>query len=612
MTTSTLELSALTSVTEPARSRSAEGNSPSTSPRIWGEVRIQVVGLVICLVLLCVVMKLWQANLRVPFAYHGDTVLMHMIVKGTVENGWYLHNGALGAPGTMELHDFPMADTVHLLWIAGMRLFTRDHALIFNLFYLLTFPLTTATTVWSLRRLGVANIWAMVFGLIYAFQPYHFLRGTGHYFLSAYYLVPPFIWLVVCIYQGRGPFIGLDANSTGRGTRALVWAALVIGSLAGGGGVYYAFFCCLLAMVAGASASLSLRRWTPLVNAGLLSAVTTVSLAACVSPSVLYWREHGRNKAVVDRSPAMAEILGLKVTQLVMPVPMHRIAKLRDWTERFLGAAPLSNENSCSAMGFLASAGFVLLLGRLLIRGRYAVRTEPVEGLTVLNGAAVLLGTVGGFGALLSWYGVTWIRGYNRISIIIAFFALALLALTFDRLTAHLTSRRARLGVGALALLLLLVGVFDQAGLSAQPAYERVTSEYLADQAYIQEFENSVAAGTMVFQLPYQRFVEHTPAPGLNCYDLMRPYLHSKQLRWSYGSIDGRPNHSWHRDVAMLPTHDLVAQVKAAGFGAIYIDRQGFSDRAAKLEAELKHELGSEPFVSKNERLCIYRVPKNS
>jgi phosphoglycerol transferase len=260
-------------------------------------------------------------------------------------------------------------------------------------------------------------------------------------------------------------------------------------------------------------------------------------------------------------------------------------------------------------MGFLASLGFVLLLGRLLIRGRYAVRTEPVEGLTVLNGAAVLLGTVGGFGALLSWLGVTWIRGYNRISIVIAFFALALLALALDRLTARLTTSRARLGVAVAALLILLIGVFDQAGLSAQPAFERVTSEYLADQAYIQEFERSVAAGTMVFQLPYQRFVEHVPAPGLNCYDLMRPYLHSHQLRWSYGSMDGRPNHAWHRDVSQLPTHELVKQVKAAGFGAIYIDRQGFPDRAVKLEAELKHELGGEPFVSKNERLSIYRVP---
>ena len=70
------------------------------------------------------------------------------------------------------------------------------------------FPLTTATTIWALREMGVSRLWALVFGLLYAFQPYHFLRGTGHYFLSAYYLVPPFIWLVVAFIRVVDLFSG--------------------------------------------------------------------------------------------------------------------------------------------------------------------------------------------------------------------------------------------------------------------------------------------------------------------------------------------------------------------------------------------------------------------
>ena len=611
MTTSTLERPAVGLTASPDFGGPSRAPVAGFASSCWREARVQIAGLLICVALLCTVMKLWEANLHVPFAYHGDSVLMHLLVKGTVENGWYLHNEALGAPGVMDLHDFPMADTFHLFWIAGLRLFTHDHALIFNLFFLLTFPLTTATTIWALRQLGVSRLWALVFGLLYAFQPYHFLRGTGHYFLSAYYLVPPFIWLVVRTYQGRGPFFGVQVEGESRKPWALRLIAVAIAILAGGGGDYYAFFGCFFAMVAGLSAALSLRRWTPLVNACLLSTITTLSLAACLSPSAIYWRAHGPNRAAVDRAPAMAETFGLKISQLVMPVPLHRISKWRHWMEYFLAAAPLSNENGCSSLGLLATAGFLWLLARLLVRGRNAIRTDPVEGLTVLNAAALLLGTVGGFGAVLSWCGVTWIRGYNRISIIIAFFALAMLALAFDRLAARLTpARRNKIGLAAVALLVLLVGIFDQATLIARPAYERVTREYLEDEEYIQQFERSVPAGTMVFELPYQRFVEHVPAPGLECYDMMHPYLHSHQLHWSYGSVDGRPAHDWHRAIASLPTRELIAEVRGAGFGAIYIDRNGFADHAAKLEAELKAELGMEPFVSKNGRLSIYHVPQ--
>ncbi len=592
----------------------SETVSPASRPRefgsqLWEEVRLQIAGLVICPLLLFIAMKLWQADLHVPFDYYGDSVMIHMLVKGVVENGWFLHNEALGAPGVMDFHDFPTADSLHYLWIVGLSCFSHDHALVFNLFYLLTFPLTTATALWALRRLGVSGTWSLVFGLLYAFQPYHFLRATGHYFLSAYYLLPPMIWLVVCIYQGRGPFIGLDSGERRPGTRWLAFTAVLIGALTGGGGVYYAFFGCFFALVAGLSASLSLRRWVPVVNASILIAITTASTAAVLSPSFVYNLAHGSNRAAVDRDPAMAELFGLKITQLVMPVPMHRIGILRRWTGRYLARAPYSNENSCAAMGMLASFGFAWLLGRLLVRGRNGVRTDPVEGLAVLNGAAVLLGTVGGFGALLSWMGITWIRGYNRVSIFIAFFALALLALLLDRFAARLRATRVvKFTLAALAVVVLLAGFFDQAGLKGRHAYESTAKEYREDEEYIQGFEASVPAGTMIFQLPYQRFLEHVPNPGMRCYDLVRPYLHSHHLRWSYGAFDGRPTHAWQLSISQRPTPQLVKELREVGFGAIYIDRQGYADRATKLENELVTELGTKPLVSKNQRFCIFLI----
>ena len=124
------------------------------------------------------VMKPWQANLRVPFDYYGDSVLIQTIVKSVVDNGWYLHNEAPGCRVRMDLHDFPMADTVHLFWIVGMRQFTRDYALIFNLFHLLTFPPTSATAIWAFVLAGVLACGVLVLGLPRA-EPSYFSRD-GH------------------------------------------------------------------------------------------------------------------------------------------------------------------------------------------------------------------------------------------------------------------------------------------------------------------------------------------------------------------------------------------------------------------------------------------------
>ena len=116
--------------------------------------------------------------------------------------------------------------------------------------------------------------------------------------------------------------------------------------------------------------------------------------------------------------------------------------------------------------------------------------------------------------------------------------------------------------------------------------------EYKEDDEYIRQFEASVPAGTMVFQLPYQRFLEHTPLPGMSCYDLVHPYLHSHQLRWSYGAFDGRPTHAWQLAVSRRQTPLLVQEVRTAGFGAIYIDRQGLRRQSGSIGKGTESRVG--------------------
>src|SRR5947207_2704777 len=88
----------------------------------------------LCLLLLASVLQLWRADLRVPFLYHGDAVWNLAMVKGLLEDGWYLHNDYLGAPGAMDMHDFPLIDSLFFLMLKGLAVATGDFTLAFNLY----------------------------------------------------------------------------------------------------------------------------------------------------------------------------------------------------------------------------------------------------------------------------------------------------------------------------------------------------------------------------------------------------------------------------------------------------------------------------------------------
>jgi phosphoglycerol transferase len=126
-----------------------------------------------------------------------------------------------------------------------------------------------------------------------------------------------------------------------------------------------------------------------------------------------------------------------------------------------------------------------------------------------------------------------------------------------------------------------------------------------ADREFAEKMEAALPEAAMVFQLPVMEFPE-SPIPGVPSYDHFRPYLYSKKLRYSFGSMKGREREKWQPALQGLmfegATLDKQAQriavnttnfsraideLKKLGFSAIYINRNGFPDRAKGLEEAL-------------------------
>src|SRR5262249_55490362 len=92
----------------------------------------------------------------------------------------------------------------------------------------------------------------------------------------------------------------------------------------------------------------------------------------------------------------------------------------------------------------------------------------------------------------------------------------------------------------------------------------------------------------------------------LGDYELFRGYLHSHHLHWSYGAMRGREVDRWQAAVVQKPLPEQVEMLVLAGFRGIYLDRNGFADAGAALEAGLTSLLGSKPLVSENPRMVFF------
>ena len=563
-----------------------------------------VAATILCALILCFLLKLWRADLRVPLHYNGDALIHTMFIKSIVDNGWYWNNSRIGAPGGLQMYDLPAVDNSAAVIIATIGLFAKDPFLVLNIFYLLTFPLVTISALFVFRQLNLSYPIALFGSLVYTFLPYHFMRGESHLFLSAYYFIPLVVLVLVWVASDRftgggGPF-GINLRSP------KFVLSLVICVLVGSNGVYYPFFSCFLLLVAGLSAALVKRSWKPLGVAVVLIAITFLVLLVNHAPTIIYTYKHG-DAGIAHRSIAGPEIYSLKISQLLLPISGHRVGRLNQLKHLYNQNTNVT-ESDAAALGLIGSIGFLVLLGQLFLRR--SDHNALLSDLSVLNVFAVLLATIGGFGSLFALFVSAAIRSYNRICVFIAFFSLIAIVLGLEWVYVNrVKPGRGRLAFHIVLSGLLILALLDQSSNAYVPQFAEIKSEFQSDEHFIHGLDSALPNGTMVFQLPYVPFPEHPRFKKMVDYDHLRGYLHSQHLRWSYGTMKNRPGDLWLKQISALPVEQMVETLAFAGFSGIYVDRNGYTpDEAAALEAQLRNALQIGPIESEDRRLVFFKT----
>lgn len=524
-------------------------------------------------------LRIDQADLNIPLAYHGDALLILPLVKCMVETGTWWQNERLGAPGNQELYDFPIIDSLHfgLIWLIGQVL--PNYVWVFNLYHLLSYPLTVLTMMIVLRSLGVSFQAAGLAGMLFAFLPYHYIRGLGHYFLSVYWTLPLTLWPAIYLLSGRDLFFrdGRFRLFTRTGFGSIVIAALTSCS-----GAYYAFFGCLALSFAGVYAAILSRNWRYLVSAGIVIVVIVIGGLVNHLPTILYQSEHGPNSEVTKRQPEEAEMYGLKLAQMMLPTARHHWKFLADLRAKYdSDHRVLQNENETSTLGTIGALSLLALIASLLLPRR----TEVYHPFAAMVMFLVLFGTVGGSGSLFSFFVTASVRSVNRVSIVIAFFVFAALAITIDRIT---VTRRLHMR-WFLCIALAIFGLWDQTSRdwfrSREEQYRALRMEWQSDVSFMSHVPAWNDPGR-IFCLPYIRYPETYQCEALSGYDHVRLYLHNPHMHLSFGAMSGRESDLWARQVSQLPVPEMIERLVYRDFDGIFLDQRGYpaaeAERLAK------------------------------
>ncbi len=412
--------------------------------------------------------------------------------------------------------------------------------------------------------------WAAAGALLFAFTYHTFHRGLAHFSLVFTWTIP----------------LGLLAVWLVAGSRRLDWRRPGVA------------VCFLTAVGIGASNPYNLFFWLQLMGWALIfqafgarrranlqiGAVTILialgTFAIVHSEGWLFVEDTGA-LPLLARNYGGTERFALKLVEMFIPPPFHHWDAFAFFGHRYMRWSEWRGEIFLPYLGLAGIAGFVWLA---IASIRRMITRQPLPGSALTLGWVLAYAMLGGLTNILALFaGFQVFRATNRAAILVSAIVLIFLVVRLSRLSIR-WPRWLQLGTAAVVT---AVGVYEQIPApDVDPA--EVARMVNHDREFGAALESALPAQAMVFQLPVLGFPEVATPYQLNDYEHVRPYLTTKHLRFSYGTPKERARSRWQAELSEATMTELVPQLEAAGFAALYVNRKGYADRAESILRELE------------------------
>jgi phosphoglycerol transferase len=519
--------------------------------------------------------RLTPESWRVPTDYVGDAHEVLARIKAASEGDtWPLRPQVierLGAPFGAQWNGYPTPDKPLMLIMGAIA-----HAIgIFaaaNLGLLLAQVSAALAFYFTTRWLRCRWEWAWAGALLFAYTYHTFHRGLAHFSFVFTWTVPLGLLAVWLVAQSRR----LEWRSSG--------AVVCLGAALGLGvsNPYNLMFWGQLLGWALLAQWFGPRR-RPNLTIGLTAGAIAVAAFFITNVEVWIHVQEPEGVPLLARNYGGTERYALKSMEMFIPPLYHRWDMLAFFGHRYSRWSDFRGEAYLPYLGIVGIVGLVWL-AMASARRLFARRAPPGQAVSIAWLLAYAI--IGGLTNVVAFFiGIQVFRATNRVAIFISALVLVFLMVRLSRLTVNWP---VRWRVGA-ALAIAALGVWEQIPRRFPAEVRaRMASDVGSDVRLGREVEAALPRGAMVFQVPVLGFPEVVPPYRLVDYEHFRLYLTTSDLRFSYGAAKFRTRSRWQRDLENVPVETLVRRLERYGFGALYINRKGYEDRADGLLLALR------------------------
>jgi phosphoglycerol transferase len=512
-----------------------------------------------------------EQKLSEPFFYWGDALVTASFVSAAAHLEFvpFLSKTlpSLGAPFVAQWNDFPVSEDL-AYFVPGLLARFVGLFRAINLAFLVACWLAAASMFSVSRRLRFSRVGAMMASVGFGFPMFIVARGVHHFGLIFYFGVPWAILLSMWLASRKG--VSWQSPHKFRG-------ALAIGLLLSFSNVY--FFTFALQLWLGSSA-IGLVRWPSsqrALSAVGIALVCALGFLSMNADSLVARMKFGPNVTVAARAPTDVERFALKPINFFVAAGNHRYPSLRGVAFQSVKANLTHGEQPAPYLGVWGGVLFLCLLFGGLTRKKWPFVSGWSAGILAL----IVLNSVGGFNSVLGLLDVYLLRSTNRASIFVLGFVMLFCAQKGPALFKWLP--HSIRGIAALAFASMAAWEaipLPQTLQEASPGRAMAA----ADEKLVQSVERKLPVGSTVFCLPAVDFPEASGPGGVDGSEMFRPYFYSRHLIFSHGDLKGREHAQWKFRVSQLPAPEMIQELKANGFSALYVNVRGYTD-VSSLEA---------------------------
>lgn len=512
-----------------------------------------------------------------PVGYDGDSLAVLSHIKACQEGGMKplfipVRIARLNAPDEALWSDVPISKIVY--WIPSLMSRYTDLFTASTLFVILSLCGAGAAFYFTAIILGCRPIPSATMGLLYALLPYGFVRNIEHLALTLYFVVPIYILCVLRIWGPAGVF---------RSNRELLWLGIAVFLSSLFNPYYWAMFLVLMGIVW--LGHLANRSWRGVWISSAFGAAAVVGFLIQNADTFYFRHLMGFNATAISRDLWWMTKFGLYLPDILLP-PTDRwtlIEKVSAQNYYTKIPIPLQGESQTAYIGIIAGIGLIILL----LSGFISASADRKRDQSPLFWTSLIIfcfAVAGGVNYLLGAFGFQMLRAGNRYSIFLAACGLLYCADLISRISVK------RPWVLGFCAILLPVGLWDQIPKVPEWLQQKKNEgleRFCMDRDFFPIIEKEFPMGASIFELPVHPYPEHGPVNLMDDYEHFRPYLHTKFMKFSYGTVKGREQGWWQQKLDLTNPSQFIDTLQEKNFSGVLINRRAYQDKGDKQVAEL-------------------------